>query len=128
MTVQEQSFLTPPPETEIIIARKPTILLFVELQQPGEEDDCMHLVRIPNSGYLVCCNAQTEQYCSACGRPTCPAHFSERTLYVRDHAFPGFYPLCCQCAQLAREELEIVRQLRLSLSSEKGSNPYDSLI
>jgi hypothetical protein len=111
MTTQHQPF------TAITIPVRAKILLLVELQQPGTEDDCLHLVRIPNSGYQVCCNASTEEHCIACGRPTCPAHFSERTLYVQDHEVPGEYQLCCQCAQLTREELEIVRELRLSLNN-----------
>jgi hypothetical protein len=105
------------PFTDIIIPKKPKMLLVVEPQQPGTEDDGMHLVRIPNSGYQVCCNASTEEDCVACGRPTCPAHFSTRTLYVQDCEGHGSFALCWKSAQLLREELEIIRQLRLSLNS-----------
>jgi hypothetical protein len=77
MTTQQQYF------TDITLPKKHKVLLLVEPQLPGTDDDCMHLVRIPNSGYLVCCNASTEDECIVCGRPTCPAHFSARTLYVQ---------------------------------------------
>ncbi len=128
MTTPEQPPVLPslplPPSNVIPLPMRASVLLLVELQQPGAEDDCMHLVRIPNSGYLVCCNAQAQEHCIACGRPTCPAHFSESTLYVQDQEVdvPDDYFLCCQCAQLSPQEQECIRQLRLSLTHRLSSN------
>jgi hypothetical protein len=101
-------------------AYKYKVILLVEQQLPGDEEECMHLVRIPNSGYLVLCDAPTGEDCIVCGRPTCPAHFSGRTLFVRDQEKISEYPVCVSCSPLPYQHLEALRQARLILNQEPG--------
>jgi hypothetical protein len=95
------------------------VVLIVEQQFPGDEEDCMHFVRIPNSGYLVLCNAPTGEDCAACGRPTCPAHFSGRHLMTEQ----GEQALCHSCSQLPSHAIEMIRCTRLTLNQQSGDTP-----
>ncbi|GHO95219.1 hypothetical protein KSF_052670 [Reticulibacter mediterranei] len=95
------------------------VVLIVEQQFPGDEEDCMHLVRIPNSGYLVLCNAPTGEDCAACGRPTCPAHFSGHTLTTEQ----GEQALCYPCSQLPPHAIKMIRSTRLTLNQQSGDTP-----
>jgi hypothetical protein len=112
----KQIMTQPPPFTTLTPPKKHKIIFLIEPQIPGEEDACLHLVRIPHSGYVVCCNAPAQEDCIACGRPTCQAHFSERTLYVQDREGIGDFLLCQHCATHTREDLDALRQLRLSMN------------
>jgi len=63
----------------------------------------MHLVCIPNSGYLVCCNAATEEECIVCGRPPV-GPLLRTTLYVQDREERLVCPLFTSVHNLPRED------------------------
>jgi hypothetical protein len=77
---------------------------------------CMKRLTLPDSGIMAYCNVITEETCAGCGRPTCRAHWSPKTLFVHDREGKGIYQLCQQCSFLPREDVEALRALRLRLN------------
>lgn len=99
------------------IPRRPKnerILLMQEIE-PGAPLWCMHHL-VSQEGWQTFCNQRTEETCVGCGRPICPQHWSTRTLTVADREGSGAFWLCRACATLSREDLESLRQVRLSLN------------
>jgi hypothetical protein len=110
---------TKQPFTELPRERIVEYIVMTEQIPQGEEGmvyACMKRVTLPGSGLMAYCNAITEDTCAGCGRPTCNAHWSPKTLFVHDREGKGIYQLCQQCSFLPREDVEALRALRLRLN------------
>jgi hypothetical protein len=102
--------------SDVPLPEKRTFLVMVQELQTWQKLHCMHLVSQDTAMTFASCNTYTEAFCSACGRPLCSDHVSERTVYLSNQGNEDT-SLCVSCEKLTEYDLKAIRALRLGLSS-----------
>jgi hypothetical protein len=97
------------------LPEKRTLLVIVQKLEMWQKLHCMHLVSQDTGMTFASCNTYAEAFCSACGRPLCSDHVSER-VYLSNQGNEDTSP-CLSCEKLTEYDLKAIRALRLGLNS-----------